>query len=261
MQRALFTAASGMQVQQTNIDNIANNLANASTAGFKRSRVEFQDILYQNMRTSGAQSSTSTNLPVGLQIGLGSKAVSTERIFSQGDFQQTNGPLDLVIAGKGFFQIRQPSGEIAYTRAGSFHMDATGQVVNADGFALDPQIQIPAEAISVTIAQDGTVSVQLPGQAQPSQVGQIQLVNFANPAGLEAQGRNLFKQTASSGQPLTGTAGTNSLGTIEQGYVEQSNVNIVEELVNMIVAQRAYETNSKVVKSADEMMQIMNNVR
>src|SRR5581483_11447028 len=261
MPRSLFTAASGMQVQQTNIDNIANNLANASTAGFKRSRVEFQDILYQNLRTSGAQSSSSTNLPVGLQVGLGSRAVSTERIFSQGDFQQTDNPLDLVISGKGFFQIRQPSGEIAYTRAGSFHLDANGQIVNADGFALDPQISIPATATSITIAQDGTVSVALAGQTQPSTLGQIQLVNFANPSGLEAIGRNLFRQTQSSGQPLTGVAGTNSLGTIDQGFVEQSNVNIVEELVNMIVAQRAFETNSKVVKASDEMMQIVNNVK
>lgn len=261
MPRSLFTAASGMQVQQTNVDNIANNLANASTVGYKRSRVEFQDILYQNLRSSGAASSTSTNYPVGLQVGLGARAVSTERIFTQGDFRQTENPLDMVIAGKGFFQVRQPSGEIAYTRAGSFHMDANGQVVTADGFALDPQIQIPSEALAITIGADGTVSVKLAGQAESSQVGQIQLVNFANPSGLEAIGRNLFTQTSASGQPLVGTPGQNSLGTIEQGYVEQSNVSIVEELVNMILAQRAYETNSRVVRTSDEMMQIINNVR
>lgn len=261
MPRSLFTAASGMQVQQTNIDNIANNLANASTVGYKRSRVEFQDILYQNLRSSGAASSTSTTYPVGLQVGLGARAVSTERIFSQGDFRQTENPLDLVIAGKGFFQIRQPSGEIAYTRAGSFHLDANGQLVTADGFSLDPQIQISSEALSITIGTDGTVSVKLAEQTQTSQVGQIQLVNFVNPSGLDAIGRNLFKQTAASGQPLVGTPGQNSLGTLEQGFVEQSNVNIVEELVNMIIAQRAYETNSRVVKASDEMLQMINNVR
>lgn len=258
MPRALFTAATGMQVQQQNVDNIANNLANASTVGFKRQRLEFQDMLYQNLRTPGAASNSSTNLPVGLQIGLGARSISSERIFLQGDFKQTENPLDVVIEGNGFFQVRQANGELAYTRAGSFHLNAQGQIVTATGESLEPAVTIPSDATSITIGTDGTVSVTTPGQANAQNVGQLQLASFANPAGLEAMGRNLFKETAASGQPSAGSPDTNGLGRINQGFVEGSNVNIVEELVNMIAAQRAFETNSKVISAADHMLGTIN---
>ena len=258
MPSALYTAATGMHVQQQNVDNIAHNLANASTVGYKRSRVEFQDLLYQNIRTPGAASNASTPLPVGLQLGLGARSIATQRIFAQGDFQQTENPLDMVIEGAGFFQVRQASGEIAYTRAGSFHLNAQGQMVTATGEALEPAITIPREATSINIGSDGTVSVSLPGQANAQNVGQIQLANFANPAGLEALGRNLFKETAASGQPATGAPDANGLGRVNQGFIEASNVNVVEELVNMITAQRIYETNSKVITTADRMLGTIN---
>lgn len=258
MPQALYTAATGMQAQQLNIDNIANNLANASTVGFKRTRLEFQDLLYQNLRTPGAASNASTSLPVGLQIGMGARAVSSERIFLQGDFRQTENPLDMVIEGSGFFQVRLSSGELAYTRAGSFHLDAQGQVVTASGEPLEPAITIPNNATSITVGADGTVSVTTPGQANAQNVGQIQLASFANPAGLEAVGRNLFKETAASGQPTAGAPDSNGLGRINQGFIEGSNVNVVEELVTMISAQRAYETNSKVISAADRMLGTIN---
>jgi len=260
MIRALYSAASGLEAQQLTIDVIANNLANVNTAGFKQSRSEFQDLLYQNVRASGAASSTSTDLPVGLQVGLGSRPVATSRLFSQGDFRQTGNPLDLVIEGNGFFQVRLPNGDIAYTRAGSFHLNREGSVVTADGNPIDPQITIPNDALSITVGTDGTVSVTQPSQSQAQQVGTIQLAIFQNPAGLNAVGKNLFMPTTSSGEPITGPAGENGIGTINQGFIEQSNVSVVEEMVNMIVGQRAYEVNSKVVRTADEMLQTMNNV-
>lgn len=256
--QALYTAATGMQAQQQNVDNIANNIANASTVGFKRTRLEFQDMLYQNLRTPGAASNASTALPVGLQLGLGARAIASERIFLQGDFRQTDNPLDMVIEGNGFFQVRQPSGELAYTRAGSFHLNAQGQIVTATGETLEPAVTIPRNATSITIGTDGTVSVTIPGQANAQNVGQIQLASFANPAGLQAVGRNLFKETAASGQPTAGAPGANGLGNINQGFIEGSNVNIVEELVAMISAQRAYETNSKVISTADRMLGTIN---
>lgn len=258
MSRALFTAATGMQTQQQQVDNIANNLANASTVGFKRSRLEFQDILYQNLRTPGAAANSQNATPVGLQIGLGARAIASERIFLQGDFQQTQNPLDMVIEGSGFFQVRQPSGELAYTRAGSFHLSAEGQVVTATGEALEPAITIPREATSINIGNDGTVSCTIPGNANAQTVGQIQLATFANPAGMEALGRNLFRETAASGQPTSGAPAANGLGRINQGFIEGSNVNVVEELVQMISAQRAYETNSKVITAADRMLGTIN---
>lgn len=258
MTRALYTAATGMQAQQQNVDNIANNLANASTVGFKRSRLEFQDILYQNLRTPGASANASTQLPVGLQIGLGARSISSERLFSQGDFKQTENPLDMVIEGSGFFQVRMASGELAYTRAGSFHLNAQGQVVTATGESLEPAVTIPREATSITVGTDGTVSVTLPGQANAQNVGQIQLASFANPAGLEAIGRNLFKETAASGTAATASPDSQGLGRVNQGFVENSNVNVVEELVSMIAAQRAYETNSKVITAADRMLGTIN---
>lgn len=258
MTRALYTAATGMQAQQQNVDNIANNLANASTVGFKRTRLEFQDLLYQNLRTPGASANASTQLPVGLQIGLGTRSISSERLFSQGDFKQTENPLDMVIEGSGFFQVRLSSGELAYTRAGSFHLSAQGQVVTATGESLEPAVTVPREATSITVGTDGTVSVTMPGQANAQNVGQIQLASFANPAGLEAIGRNLFKETAASGSATTGSPDSQGLGRVNQGFIENSNVNVVEELVSMIAAQRAYETNSKVITAADRMLGTIN---
>ena len=258
MTRALHTAATGMQVQQQNVDNIANNLANASTVGFKRTRLEFQDLLYQNLRTAGGAANASTSLPVGLQIGLGARSIASQRVFLQGDFKQTENPLDMVIEGSGFFQVRQSNGELAFTRAGAFHLNAQGQMVTATGESLEPAITIPTEATSITVGTDGTVSVTLPGQANAQNVGQIQLATFANPAGMEAIGRNLFKETAASGQATAGAPDSNGLGRINQGYVENSNVNVVEELVNMISAQRVYETNSKVISTADRMLGTIN---
>lgn len=247
-----------MQAQQQNVDNIANNLANSSTVGFKRVRLEFQDLLYQTHRTPGASANASTPLPVGLQIGLGARVISSERVFIQGDFQQTQNPLDLVIEGSGFFQVRQTNGELAYTRAGAFHLNAQGQVVTATGETLEPAITIPTAATSITVGNDGTVSVTLAGQTNAQSVGQIQLAAFANPAGMESLGRNLFRETAASGQPTISAPDANGLGRINQGYVEGSNVNVVEELVNMISAQRIYETNSKVITAADRMLGTIN---
>lgn len=256
--RALLTAATGMQVQQQNVDNIANNLANASTVGFKRTRLEFQDLLYQNMRAAGGAANASTPLPVGLQIGLGARSIASEKIFSQGDLKQTGNPTDLVIEGSGFFQIRQTNGDLAFTRSGQFHLNNQGQVVTASGDSLEPAITIPTEATSITVGSDGTVSVTLPGQTNASNVGQIQLGIFANPAGLEALGGNLFKETGASGQATIGSPDSNGIGRINQGFVEGSNVSVVEELVNMIAAQRIYETNSKVISTADRMLGTIN---
>ena len=256
--RALLTAATGMQVQQQNLDNIANNLANASTVGFKRTRLEFQDLMYQNMRSAGAAANASTPLPVGLQIGMGARSIASEKIFEQGEIKETNNKFDMLINGSGFFQVRQASGEIAYTRAGQFHLNEQGQMVTALGEQLEPSITIPTDVISVTIARDGTVSTTTAGQANAQTVGQIQLAIFPNPAGLEALGSNLFKATGASGQATVGAANANGIGMIEQGYVEGSNVSVVEELVNMISAQRIYETNSKVITTADRMLGTIN---
>jgi flagellar basal-body rod protein FlgG len=261
MIRALYTAASGMSAQQINVDNIANNLANANTAGFKMRRAQFQDLLYQNMIQPGASASQQTTVPSGLQLGLGAKAASNEIIFTQGAFTLTNNPLDMAIQGKGFFQILQPSGTLAYTRAGSFQLDRNGNMVDPNGNALQPQITIPATAESVTIAQDGTVSFTLPGQNQSQKAGQIQLVNFQNPAGLNSIGSNLYLPTDASGDPVIGVpGGSEGLGTLAEGYTEQSNVDVVGEFVDLIQSQRAYEANSRVVKAADEMYQQVNQI-
>jgi flagellar basal-body rod protein FlgG len=256
--RALLTAATGMQVQQQNVDNIANNLANASTTGFKRTRLEFQDLLYQNMRSAGGASNASTNLPVGLQIGLGARVIASEKIFVQGDFKETQNALDMVIEGSGFFQVRQSNGDLAFTRAGNFHLNNQGQVVTASGESLEPAITIPTQATGLTIGTDGTVSMRIPGSATDSTVGQIQLAIFANPAGLEALGRNLFRETGASGTAIVGAPDSQGVGRVNQGYVEGSNVSVVEELVNMISAQRMYETNSKVISAADRMLGTIN---
>lgn len=251
-----------MNAQQTNVENIANNIANANTAGFKSRRAQFQDLLYQNMIQPGAAASQQSVVPTGLQLGLGTRAVSNEVIFTQGDFSQTDNPLDLVIQGNGFFQVLQPSGQIAYTKAGTFHLNNTGQIVDPNGNLLDPPITVPQNALSLTIAADGTVSYTLPGQSAAQQAGQIQLANFANPSGLNSLGQSLFGQTDASGAPVIGPpGGSDGLGTLMQGYVEQSNVSIVQEFVNLIVSQRAYEANSKVVKAADDMYAQVNNLR
>lgn len=261
MIRALFSAASGMSAQQLNIDNIANNLANANTAGYKSRRAQFQDLLYQNMVSPGSSSGQSTVVPTGLQLGLGTRASSNEIIFAQGDFASTSNPLDLVIQGRGFFQIKQASGSTAYTRAGSFHLDATGSLVTSDGEQLQPQITIPPNAQSINIATDGTVTYSLPGQTQAQNAGQITLANFQNPAGLNTLERSLYLPTDASGDAVIGVpGGTEGLGSLQQGYLEQSNVSVVDEFINLITSQRAYEANSKVVKAADEMYQQVNNL-
>jgi flagellar basal-body rod protein FlgG len=262
MIRALFSAASGMTAQQMNVDNIAHNLANASTAGFKMRRAQFQDLMYQNVIQPGASAGQQTVVPTGLQVGLGTRPSSNEIIFTQGNFTQTDNPLDLVIQGRGFFQVRQPNGEIAYTRAGSFQLDRDGNMVTSDGDMLEPQITLPPDAQTITIAKDGTVSYSKPGENAAQVAGQIQLANFQNPAGLNSLGRNLYQPTDASGEPTIGNpGGQEGLGTLLQGYQEQSNVSIVEEFINLIVSQRAYESNSKVVKAADEMYQQVNNLK
>jgi flagellar basal-body rod protein FlgG len=259
MFRSLYTAASGMESQELSLDNIANNLANSNTAGFRRRRLQFEDLLYQNVITPGAPNTQQTIIPAGLQVGLGARSAATEIIGQQGNFNATGNPLDLAIQGAGFFQVLLPSGEIAYTRAGNFAVDNVGNLVTQDGNQVQPGITIPADALTITVGNDGTVSVTEPGQQQPAQVGTIQLATFQNPGGLNSVGNNLFTATAASGDPIVGTpGGAEGLGTIQQGFTEESNVNVVEEFVNMILAQRSYEANSRVVKAADEMFQTMN---
>lgn len=262
MIRALYSAGSGMSAQQMNVDNIAHNLANANTTGFKMRRAQFQDLLYQNFIQPGAAAGSQTVVPSGLQVGLGTRPSSNEIIFSQGNFQSTSNPLDVVIQGRGFFQVRRPNGEIAYSRSGAFHLDRDGNMVTAEGNPLEPQITIPQEAQSITIAGDGTVSYVQPGQTAAQVAGQIQLANFTNPAGLNSVGDSLFTPTDASGEPSIGNpGGQEGMGTLLQGYLEQSNVSVVEEFINMIVSQRAYEANAKVVKAADEMYGQVNNLR
>ncbi len=258
--RALQTAATGMEAQQLTLDIIANNLANVQTAGFKRSRVDFQDLLYESAPVPGTASSQGTEVPSGFQVGHGSRAVSTQRLFIEGDLEQTSNPLDVAIEGDGFFKVTQPNGESAYTRSGSFRKDSQGNLVTTDGFALDPQITIPPDALSVTIGSDGTVSVTQPGVTKAQTIGTIELARFLNPAGLQALGRNLFLPTQASGDPTTGTAGKDGFGTLIQGFIEKSNVNVVEEMVNLIIGQRAYEVNSRAIRTADEMLQTANSL-
>jgi flagellar basal-body rod protein FlgG len=255
MIRSLWIAKTGMEGQQTKLDAIAHNLANVGTSGFKRGGVVFEDLMYQQVRQPGAATSEQSQLPTGLQLGLGVRAAATTRNFSQGTLNQTTNNFDLAIEGSGFFQIQMPDGTTGYTRDGSFQVDANGQLVTAAGYAVQPGITIPANARSVTIGRDGTVGVLLPGQAAPTQVGQVQLASFINPAGLESLGGNLFAETAASGTPNGGAPGANGLGGLRQGFLEGSNVNVVEELVTMIATQRAYEMNSKAIQSSDQMLQ------
>lgn len=260
MIRALYTAASGMNAQQANIDNIANNLANVNTTGFKRSRVEFEDLVYDQTRVPGAPTSTVGEAPIGLETGLGVRPVATARDFSRGNLRSTKGPLDLAIEGEGFFQVQLPNGEVGYTRAGMFHVSADGQVVTADGYPVEPAITIPENATATTISKDGIVSVVVAGDQAVQQIGTIETVTFNNPAGLRALGGNVFAQTTASGEPSQGTPGTDARGTLAQGFVEDSNVSVVEEMINMILGQRAYEANSRVVKAADDMLSQVNTI-
>ena len=255
MIRSLWISKTGLDAQQTQLDVISNNLANVATNGFKRSRAVFEDLLYQTLRQPGAQSSQTTMIPSGLQVGTGVRPVATARTFSQGNLQQTSNSLDVAINGQGFLQVSMPDGTTSYTRDGSLHLDAQGQIVTSNGFPVSPAITIPSNATKINIGQDGIVTVNVPGQAAPTQVGQLQLATFANPAGLQANGQNLYVETASSGAPTANTPGTNGAGTLNQGYVETSNVNVVEELVNMIQTQRAYEINSRAIQVSDQMLQ------
>lgn len=260
--QSLYTAATGMAAQQLNIDTISNNLANVSTTGFKKQRVDFQDLLYLNLKPAGTPTSPQTNTPAGLQIGEGVKPVSTQRIFTVGSVQNTNNPLDVLIEGdNGFFQVTLPNGETAYTRDGSFTQDANGNIVTADGYFLNPPIQLPADTSSIQITSTGQVMVQTAGNTQAVQVGQLEITNFVNPGGLLATGHNLFQQTAASGDPIQGTPGSTGFATVQQGSLESSNVDVVTEMVNLIVAQRAYELNSKAVSTSDTMLSDIANMK
>jgi flagellar basal-body rod protein FlgG len=255
MFNALWIAKTGLDAQQTRMAVTANNLANVNTTGYKESRAQFQDLLYQDMGQPGGQTSQQTQSPSGFMIGTGVRVVGTQKLFTEGNIEQTGNSLDVAIQGQGFLQVQMPDGSITYTRDGSLQLSSTGQLVTANGNPISPAIQIPPAAQSVTIGTDGTVSVQVPGQAAPTQVGSIQLANFVNPAGLEPMGENLYTQTAASGSPQQGTPGINGLGTLQQGSLETSNVNVVEELVNMIEVQRAYEMNSKAISATSNMLQ------
>jgi flagellar basal-body rod protein FlgG len=259
MNQALWIAKTGLDAQQTRMSVVSNNLANVNTTGFKQDRAVFEDLLYQNVRQSGGQTSQDTELPTGLNVGTGVRVVATEKLFTQGGMLQTGNALDVAIKGRGFLQVLMPDGNLAYTRDGTLQKNAEGELVTANGYSIQPAIQIPSEAQSVTIGADGTVSVQLPGQAQPSAVGNLDTVDFVNPTGLQPIGENLYIETASSGTANPGTPGQDGFGSLVQGALEGSNVNVVAELVNMIETQRAYEMNSKAISTNDQMMQYLNN--
>jgi flagellar basal-body rod protein FlgG len=261
MIRSLWTSATGMQAQALNLDVISNNLANVNTAGFKKSRAEFQDLLYETIRPAGTPSSQDSEVPAGIQLGHGTRPSTVLKIFSQGNMENTQNELDLAIEGDGFFQIALPNGETAFTRDGAFKLDSDGRMVNSDGFALDPEITIPSDALSISVGLDGTVSVLQAGETTASEIGTIELARFVNPAGLISMGKNLFMTSEASGDEMTGTAGEDGLGTLAQGFLEMSNVSVVDEMVKMITAQRAYESNSKAIQAADEMLQLANNVK
>ena len=260
MIRALWTAATGMQTQQLNMDVISNNLANVNTNGFKKSRADFQELIYQSSRLPGSSTSAGTESPTGIQVGLGARTAAVQKVFTTGDFQHTENELDLGIEGAGFFQIELPTGDSSYTRAGTFKKDGAGRMVTSDGYPLLPEIAIPENASNISIGEDGTVEVVLDNSTTPTQIGSIELNNFANAAGLRSIGRNLYMETTSSGTPTTNVPGEGGAGSLSQGFLEGSNVNIMEEMVMMIAGQRAYEINSKAIKTADEMVQMMNNM-
>lgn len=255
MIRSLFTAATGMQAQQMNVDVISNNIANVNTTGYKRSRADFQDLLYQTIRMPGVPSADGIQVPSGIQVGLGVKPVAVQKLFTQGDFVNTGNDLDLVIEGDGFFQVTQPDGTIAYTRSGAFKLDKDGRVVNSDGLPLEPAITVPADTTKITVGTTGPVNVQQASSTVSNQIGTLEIAKFVNPAGLQAIGKNLFLATDSSGTATTGAPGLEGRGTINQGFLEMSNVNVVEELANLIIAQRAFDLNSKAIQASDEMLQ------
>ena len=259
MSSPLWVAKTGLDAQQTRISVISNNLANVNTAGYKESRGVFQDLMYQNVRQVGGQSTQNTQLPTGLMLGTGVSLTATEKLFTQGNLSQTGNPLDMAIQGRGFFQVQLPDGTLGYTRDGTFHLDSQGQMVTSSGYPLSPSITIPSGTTSITIGNDGTVSALLQGNSSPTQIGTVQLADFVNPAGLEPRGENLYVESASSGAAQTGTPGLTGLGSINQGSIETSNVNVVEELVSMIEAQRAYEMNSKAISTVDEMLRYASN--
>lgn len=259
MTQSLWIAKTGLDAQQTKMSNISNNLANVGTTGYKRSRAIFQDLIYQNVRQVGAQSTQDTRLPSGLMIGTGVRTVATEKLFTQGNLVQTGNSMDVAAQGRGFFQVLMPDGSQSYTRDGSFQVDSQGQMVTAAGYTVQPAITIPENALSVNIGTDGTVSVRQPGSTGVTQVGTLQMADFVNPAGLQPVGENLYLESASSGTPQVGNPGLNGLGTVMQGYIESSNVNVVEELVNMIETQRAYEMNSRAISTTDQMLQYVAN--
>jgi flagellar basal-body rod protein FlgG len=255
MNNSLWISKTGMEAQQTQLDVISNNLANVSNNGFKKSRAVFEDLMYQNLRQVGANSSEQSQLPTGMQIGLGVRTVATARSFTQGSLQSSGNNLDVAISGNGFFQVTMPDGTLAYTRDGSFQLDSQGRLVTATGLPVANGITVPANALSISISGEGTVTAKIPGNLTPQPIGTISLANFVNPPGLEPKGSNLFAETTASGQPQTGTPGTNGLGSVMQGYTESSNVNVVQELVSMIQTQRAYEMNSKAIQTSDQMLQ------
>ncbi len=259
MSQALWIAKTGLEAQQNRLSVVSNNLANVNTTGYKRARAVFEDLMYQSLRQAGGQTSQETELPTGLSLGTGVRTVATQKLHTQGNLIQTNNTFDTAIQGKGFFQILKPNGDIAYTRNGEFQVNSTGQLVNSAGYRVQPDIIIPENALSITIGSDGTVSVTQPGNPAPAQVGVIQIADFVNPAGLQSIGGNLLVETGASGAPVVGSPDTNNLGSLIQGSIESSNVNVVEELVNMIETQRAYEMNSKAISTADQMLQYVNN--
>jgi len=260
MIRALWTAATGMEAQQLNMDVIANNLANVNTTGYKKSRADFQELLYQSSRIPGAPTSAGTESPTGIQVGLGVRTAAVQKVFTVGDMIRTGNELDMAIEGPGFFKILMPNGETAYSRSGAFKKDSTGRLVTSDGYPLDPEIVIPSNTSLISIGEDGTVTAYLDSDTTGTQVGNIELTTFSNPTGLKSMGRNLFRETTASGSPVTGVPGETGMGTIAQEFLEGSNVSIMEEMVNMIAGQRAYEVNSKAIKTSDEMIQMTNNL-
>jgi len=262
MIRALWTAAAGMNCQQVNVDVIANNLANVNTAGFKKSRPDFQDLLYQGLRSAGSTSSIGAEYPVGLEVGLGARVVTTEKSFTQGDFRETGNPLDLVIEGDGFFQVTMPNGATAYTRSGSFKVDSEGRLCTSEGWLMSPEITIPSSAVEITVGSDGTVSILNGDTGAIEDLGSpVELARFSNPGGLKSIGHSMYLATPASGEAIAGTPGTLGLGAINQGFLEMSNVSVVEEMVNLIAGQRAYEVSSKAIQASDEMLQMANNVK
>ncbi len=261
MIRTLHTGATGMIAQQLNIDVIANNLANVNTLGYKRSRADFQDLLYETIKSPGSVSAAGNQVPVGIQVGLGVKPAAVTKMFAQGDMRNTSNELDVAIEGKGFFQVTMPDGSIGYTRAGAFKLDSNGQIVTPEGYLAYPAVTIPQDAITVNIDRSGLINVTQPGTTTPNQVGQFELANFVNPAGLSSEGNSFYKETAASGPPIAGLPNQNEFGAIQQGFVESSNVSVVEELTQMIIGQRAYEVNSKAVTAGDEMLQQANQLK